>query len=408
MDKSNKALQDEVIFHKQTLGKLQTAKEEAERTSNAKSEFMARMSHELRTPLNAILGFSQLLSSNPLDMTSQQIEDIKIIEKAGGHLLNLVNDVLDLSSIEQGKMEIIKEDVSVRQMLEDVYLLIKPLAEKQNINIILPLTKNNDYKVFVDPQRFKQVLINLISNAVKYNRENGTVTIRCQKTPNNNIQIDIKDTGRGISLENQKQIFEPFNRGNSSKTQIEGTGIGLTITKYLVELMGGTITLKSQLDKGSYFSIKLPESKVSVPPISEAQNKPETVSSGIGSNQPFSILYIEDNTFSRKLIEEILLSRPDIRHLSSPNMKLGIKSAQQYHPDLILMDMNLPDIDGMEGIKILQSDPKTKNIPVIALSANALPNHIKEALEIGFKDYITKPLNIISFLELIDRHLSQK
>ena len=400
LDQLNKALQDEVKVHMGTLEKLQKAKEEAERSSQAKSEFMSRMSHELRTPLNAILGFSQLLSMDPINMTPVQRDDVSLIGKAGQHLLDLINEVLDLSSIEKGRMEICQQIVNVDEVLEEVILLLKPLVDKRNIKIVKNISKDSDHFIFVDIQRFKQVLINLISNAVKYNCENGTVTIgRCKISPDK-VRIDIEDTGVGISLESQSEIFEPFNRLANNPSLIEGTGIGLSITKYLVELMGGTIALKSTLGEGSCFSIEFNEQ---VPSAStQTQDQPEVEPVKKDSTSQFTLLYIEDNTESQMLMEQVIAKRPKIRYLSAPNMQLGIGLAQRHCPDLIILDMDLPDINGIEGFEMLKNIEETKEIPVIALSANAMPHQIEEAMEAGLMKYLVKPLEIKQFLEMVD------
>jgi signal transduction histidine kinase/CheY-like chemotaxis protein/ABC-type amino acid transport substrate-binding protein len=394
------------IKHKGYEEKILSAKDDAEKASQAKSEFLSRMSHELRTPMNAILGFGQLLeydSKEPL--TRSQKTKVSEILKAGNHLLGLINEVLDLSSVESGQLFLSLENVNVNEVMQETLLLIAPLAQQRNIQIenrVLDIP--NPIFILADRTKLKQVLLNLISNAVKYNCDNGSVILDCEQGSKKRVQIKISDTGKGISKEQQVYIFKPFNRLDAKNSDIEGTGIGLTITKRLLETMDGSITLESELGQGSGFTIELPEGQKTQPPenFDSSKVKEEPQSS---HEQMYTLLYVEDNPANLKLVEQALEIRSDIKLLSAARAQLGIDLARAHQPDLILMDIDMPEMDGIQAMKILQNHEETCNIPIIAVSANAMQSDIENGMKIGFKAYITKPFNIEKLFMEIDRSL---
>ena len=380
-----------------------TAKEEAEKANAAKSEFMSRMSHELRTPMNAILGFGQILKDDTREpLTPSQGNLLSEILNGGHHLLELINELLDLARIESNQLTLSIENVYLQDAIDEALRLISPIAEANSISI-----ENKSYGnifVFADRTKLKQVILNLLSNAVKYNCENGSVVLESRVTYDGKVRISVKDKGAGLSLQQQKSIFEPFNRLDVDQAAIEGTGIGLTITKRLMEQMDGSIEIDSKEGEGSTFILQLPEGdEVDLKKTpDELVIKPQELGSNGGQ---YTLLYVEDNPANLFLVQKILEKREDISLLTAPHAQIGIELASSYMPDLILMDINLPDMDGIEAFRRLSDIEETKNIPVIAVSASAMESDVKKALNAGFKAYIKKPFDLKSFRRNIDKYL---
>jgi len=389
---------------KSAESELIQAKFIAEKANLAKSDFLSSMSHELRSPLNAILGFAQLIESGSPLPTPRQKASIDQILHAGWYLLELINEILDLSLIESGKLSLAPETISVNEVLSDCQAMIGPQAEKSGIRLSFPQC-NCPYFVKADPTRLKQALINLLSNAIKYNREHGTVEVKCAASTPECIRISVKDSGMGLPAEKLVQLFQPFNRlGQEASTQ-EGTGIGLVVTKQLVELMGGTIGVESTVGVGSEFWIELIRN-VTPQLITGNATSVKLAPQAPGNGVLHTLLYVEDDPANLMLVEQIIEDQLDLRLLSAHDGKLGIALARANLPDVILMDINLPGISGIEALKILREDPATTNIPVVALSANAMPQDIKKGLDAGFFRYITKPIKINEFMKAVDDALN--
>jgi len=380
---------------------LERARYVAEKANLAKSEFLSSMSHELRTPLGAILGFAQLMESGAPQPTPAQTRSIDQILKAGWHLLDLINEILDLALIESGKLSISLEPVSLAEVIRECETMIEPQAQKHGISVVFAPSAAPCF-INVDRTRVKQVLINLLANAIKYNNGGGMVTVESDLSQAKTIRISVRDTGSGLDPEQLAQLFQPFNR-LGQEANIEGTGIGLVVCKRLVELMGGVIGVESVIGQGSVFWFEL--NRAAEPTLADVDAAiPTAVALAPGEDAApvHTLLYVEDNPANLMLVEDIIARRPDIRFLSARDAIRGIEMAHAYQPDVILMDINLPGISGLEALKILAEDPATTHIPVVALSANAIPREIEKALEAGFFRYLTKPIKVNEFMSSLD------
>ena len=377
------------------------AEEAAAAASRAKSEFLSRMSHELRTPLNGILGFAQLLE---LDAHSpEQREGVEHILKGGRHLLGLINEVLDIARIEAGKLTISLEPVPAGDVISSALDLVRPQAASRGIR--LPAGIACDGHVMADRQRLQQVLLNLLSNAVKYNREGGTVSVSCDRGPAGRFRLTVADTGPGIAPERMHRLFTPFDRLDAPETGVEGTGLGLALSKGLVELMGGALRAESTLGHGSRFSVELPMAESPTRALGRA-----TVTIALEPDQPGvrgTVLYIEDNLSNLRLVERIVTRRPGITLLSAMQGSRGLELAQAHRPDLIVLDLHLPDMSGQEVLAQLRAEPATREIPVVILSADATPSQVSRVLQQGAHAYLTKPLVVTQFLTLLDELLAR-
>ncbi|MET3130789.1 PAS domain S-box-containing protein [Oxalobacteraceae bacterium GrIS 1.11] len=378
---------------------------ELERANQAKDRFLASMSHELRTPLNAILGFSQLLCNDKLPVTPTQRKDFTIsIVKAGQHLLTLINEILDLAKVESGTITLSMESVALAEVFLECRTMIEPQGTQRGVRMIFPRTVN--CHVMADRTRLKQIILNLLSNAVKYNRESGAIVVGCAPGGPGRVRISVQDTGIGLRQEQLDALFQPFNRLGQEGGEVEGTGIGLVLTKRLVELMGGEIGVTSSAGIGSVFWIELKAAaQLQLASDQYPPGRPPAANEAAPDDGTPTLLYVEDNPANLKLVQEILGFRNDLRLLCAIDGLQGIELARSCQPYLILMDMNLPGISGAETMALLRRDPATADIPVIALTANAMPHEVKAGLAVGFFRYITKPIDIAQFNEAINSAL---
>lgn len=389
----------DVSDRKQAEADVRLAKEEAERANSAKSEFLSRMSHELRTPLHAILGFGELLEQGALE--AQQRDELLQMRKGGLHLLELINEVLDLSRIERGELTLSIEPVHVGQLVQETLDMIEPLAAARSVTVVTPTSDDGDVHVLADHQRLKQVLLNLLSNAVKYNREGGEIRISTTARGGSpSARVEVADTGIGIAAADAPRAFAAFERLGAETTEIEGTGLGLALSKRLIEAMAGEIGLESDVGHGTTVWIELPVVAAPEPQPAPPDREPLVRAAGIRAAR--TVLYIEDNPSNIKLVEAILVARPEIELLVATQGQIGLELAREHHPSLILLDLNLPDMSGEQVLRRIRSDEHISHSAVVMLSADASPGQATRLRGAGCDDYLTKPFDIRHFLAVID------
>jgi signal transduction histidine kinase len=402
----NAELEQRVIDRTQALAaaneELRKARHEAERANLAKSEFLSRMSHDLRTPLNAILGFAQLLIGE--DDEADRAEYARQILSGGRHLLELINEVLDIARIESGQLSLSPEPVQVSEIAQEVLDLVAPLAASREIRMTLEPDPCNESPVLADRQRFAQILVNLVSNAVKYNRAGGSVTIKCSRQPGKRLRIAVIDTGGGIPAEKLTLLFQPFERLGAASTTIEGTGLGLALSRGLAAAMEGTMGVESEVDRGTTFWIELPLSEVAASAGTEKADAPRA---GVRRDVAGTILYIEDNQSNVRLMERILRRRPFVKLLHAPSGSAGIEMARRYSPNAIFLDLHLPDLPGEDVLRELWADHELRRIPVAVLSADAMAGQMRRLKASGAAAYLVKPLDIAQVLSLVDKLLGE-
>jgi protein-histidine pros-kinase len=386
------------ITERKQLEESRLAKLSADRANQAKSEFLSRMSHELRTPLNAVLGYAQMLEMDPL--SPKQVQRVQHILKGGRHLLALINEVLDITRIEAGRMTLSLEPVLVATVIGEAVDMVRPQAVARRIQLVIPVAQGEPVYVLAEQQRLKQVLLNLLSNGVKYNREGGTLTISEQIVSKNRYRLTVTDTGGGIPPALLSRLFTPFDRLEAD-SRTEGTGLGLVLSRNLMTAMGGTISIESEVSRGTSFTLELP---LSGPPAARAAPVPSgkvEVSVPL-SGKTVTVLYIEDNQSNYQLVEELVEKRPDVKLIGAMQGQLGVELAVAHRPDLILLDLNLPDIQGDEVLQRLRERPETAAIPVVMLSADALQKQVDKLLAAGARAYLTKPIEVEKFYALLD------
>ena len=405
LDKAGGLLLERKRALEASFQEIRQARDEAERANRAKSEFLSRMSHELRTPLNAILGFGQLLNLQETD--EKKLECLEHITQGGTHLLELINEVLDIARIESGRLELEPAAVDVSATLGLSLNLVRPLTEAHGIRL-QPAPEFGADRRFVraDPQRLRQVLINLLANAIKYNRPGGEVRVSCEPgQTEGSLRLMVHDTGPGLSAEQCGRLFVPFERLGAEHSRVEGTGLGLALSRHLVQAMDGQLGVDSVVGEGSAFWVELPGA---VPPDEASPHRREerwlpgagVVSTGLVAR--YKVLYIEDNASNLELVERVLDFRPEFRLLSAPDGGTGLATVREQRPDLILLDLGLPDIPGTEVLRRLQADEATREIPVVIMSTDAAPDQVDRLLGLGASAYLTKPFQIQELLQLVE------
>jgi signal transduction histidine kinase/CheY-like chemotaxis protein len=419
---TSRRISREVFEHQQTeqeldvrnelLPRLNKARKESEAANRAKSDFLSSMNHELRTPLNAVLGYAKLLDLNPTEpLSAKQKTAVDSISEGGQHLLDLINQILELSKIEAGKLELSIETLNPMIAVEECLVIARTMAEPCSITAENNALKKDIPFIRADLTRFKQLMLNLLSNSVKYNKDGGSVTVDAEATSNDMLRISISDTGAGIPEKEHDKVFEPFERFGMKSTEIEGTGIGLTISKQLVELMGGSTGFESEAGKGSTFWIELP--------IAEAGDHVLTSNNPIQDNktselpllndgQITRILYVEDNEMNVELMKSIFDDMLDAELIIATTGEDGVELAKSQHPNLILMDIGLPGISGIEATNILKQTEDTRDIPIIVITAAAMKDEVERAKAVDFYAYLTKPIDIAKTLKVVQQALSDK
>jgi signal transduction histidine kinase/CheY-like chemotaxis protein len=389
---------------RRAMADLEAARGAADMANKAKSEFLSRMSHELRTPLNSVLGFAQLLELN--DLAADDRDAVEHILKGGHHLLDLINEVLDISRIESGDLALSIESVRAGDVVGEALDLIRPMAAARTIHVVGDDRLACAHYVFADRQRLKQVLLNLLSNAVKYNRVGGRVGVACAEVAGTRLRLKVVDTGPGISEHDQQLLFVPFERLGAELTDVDGTGIGLALSRRLAEAMGGTLGLESTVGSGSTFWIELPLVEGAVERYERLAPTAAPLPAGVPSPERRRILYIEDNLANITLVQRILAGRTDIELVPAMQGRLGLELAREHRPALILMDLHLPDVSGEEVLHDLREDPATRKIPVIVVSADATTGQVQRLQAAGASAYLTKPFNVRALLESVDDALA--
>jgi signal transduction histidine kinase/CheY-like chemotaxis protein len=406
VDERTAALRSALVEQERLEDGQRRAREVAEEANRSKSEFLSRMSHELRTPLNAVLGFAQLLELDELD--ESQRESVHQILRGGRHLLDLINEVLDITRIESGDLRLSPEPVLVGDVLAEVIDLARPLADHGNVRMVANSGGAGwEEHVFADRQRLKQILLNLIANGIKYNRAGGTVSVSCERVDGGRLRLKVADTGPGIRPEHRELIFTPFERLGAEHTGVEGTGIGLALSKRLAESMDGTIDLATTFGKGTTFWVELPVVEGPVERYERLVPKDEP-RRGAVAGPVRKVLYVEDNLSNLRLVERILGDMEGVELIASMQGQLGVELAREHQPALVLLDLHLPDIGGAEVLRQLRDDPATASIPVVVVSADATNGQVRRLLTAGATAYLTKPLEVSELLRLLEELMAVK